>query len=67
MNDYIERKIVAFTGHVPSNQRTDNDDWLLGDTRYITLECGHVIHGSPVMTYRVGEYGKCRQCSKEAS
>jgi hypothetical protein len=63
MPDYTERKIISFTERVPSAERTDSDEWLLGDTRYITLECGHVIHGSPIMTYRVGDYGKCRECS----
>lgn len=52
--------------YTPAADRTDEGRHVCGDVTYVTFEeCGHVMLGNPIFTYRPGDKGRCWACARE--
>lgn len=61
----VYRTIKSAT-YTPAAERDDEDDRTIGDVTYVRfIECDHLMLGSPIHTYRVGDSQTCWACTRE--
>lgn len=49
----------------PLMERHGGDDTqMIGDCRPVLLDCGHIVHGNPIMMWKVGSSQPCHHCQE---
>lgn len=57
------RRVARTEPALVLHERGDGTN-IIGHCKHIVLECGHIIHGNPIMAWRDGETVRCRQCDR---